>query len=395
VKLPSNEITALAVATALVAMAFAIARTLGGIMPFTFFLAAIMLTAWFRGARWGLFALLLSLVSVNALRGTPPFAYGVSVAYIPRFITFSFTGLLLIWMSAARRRAERALRAARDGLERRVQERTASLQAANDRLQTEIDERNRSERRLATAGARLVRAKRRSRERVLEARFGAVLEERTRLAREIHDTLLQGFTGVSFQLLAAMGRQNGRSEQEAALGRVLALAQKTLADARQAVWDMRPPALEGDDFAAALRSALSRTATDHGLAFDYIVRGPPRALDDHVETVLFRVAQEAVANVVKHAAAHTVRVVLAYEPRSVRLAVIDDGVGFPVDPDLRTYAGHWGLLGMRERASQLRGKLAVRSAPGSGTKVLLRVPDHAVGRRREAAKPTHAEDTTS
>jgi signal transduction histidine kinase len=375
VKRPPNEIiVSIAVATALVATAFAIAWTLGDIMPFTFFLAAVMLTAWFRGAPAGVFALALSLVLVNELRGTPPFAYGVSVAYIPRFLTFTSTGALLIWMSAARRRAERALRAARDELERRVQERTASLQAANERLQTEIDERNRSERLLATAGARLVRAKRRARERVLEARFGAVLEERTRLAREIHDTLLQGFTGVSFQLLAAMGRQNGRSEQDAALGEVLSLAQKTLADARQAVWDMRPPALDGDDFAAALQSALSRTATDHGLALDYVVRGAPRALDEHVETVLFRVAQEAVANVVKHASAHTVRVVLIYEPRSVRLAVIDDGVGFPVDPDLRTYAGHWGLLGMRERASQLRGKLAVRSAPGSGTRVLLRVP---------------------
>jgi signal transduction histidine kinase len=90
--------------------------------------------------------------------------------------------------------------------------------------------------------------------------------------------------------------------------------------------------------------------------------------------VLYRVAQEAITNVVKHSAAHTARVTLSYEDRSVRLIVADDGSGFSVDPDRRTYAGHWGLLGMRERASQLRGRLVVRSAPGAGTKVVLRVP---------------------
>lgn len=378
-----SRIEGYATAVAFVAAAFVVAWMLGDIMPFTFFLAAIMLTAWYCGAPPGVFALVLSLATINALRGHPPYAFGVSIEYIPRFITFIGSGVLLIWMSAARRRAERALRAARDELDQRVRERTESLEQAYQRLQAEIGERKRGEQRLAIA-------KRRARERVLEARFTAQLEERTRLAREIHDTLLQGFTGVSLQLLAAMGRRDDPVEYEASLDRVVTLAQKTLADARQAVWDMRPPALEGSDFAAALRSALERTVVNHGLGFDYSVRGLPHALDPHVETVLFRVAQEAITNVVKHAGAHTVRVALSYDPRSVRLVVVDDGSGFDVDPDLRTYAGHWGLLGMRERASQLRGKLAVRSAPGEGTKIVLRVPDRGaeLGEREAVAHPS-------
>jgi signal transduction histidine kinase len=115
------------------------------------------------------------------------------------------------------------------------------------------------------------------------------------------------------------------------------------------------------------------------LALDYLVHGVPRTLRPELETVLFRVAQEAITNVVKHATASTAHVTLSYEDRSVRLTVADDGCGFSVDPDRRTYAGHWGLLGMRERASQVHGKLVVRSAPGTGTKVVLRVPTRDIG----------------
>jgi signal transduction histidine kinase len=84
--------------------------------------------------------------------------------------------------------------------------------------------------------------------------------------------------------------------------------------------------------------------------------------------------QEAIANVEKHAAARTVRLTLGYETRRVRLSIVDDGRGFVVDPDLQSYGGHWGLLGMRERASQLRGTLSIHSAPGAGTEIVLLIP---------------------
>ncbi len=97
-------------------------------------------------------------------------------------------------------------------------------------------------------------------------------------------------------------------------------------------------------------------------------------MDPDVEAVVIRVAQEAITNVVKHAAARTVRVRLSFEPRRIRLSVTDDGRGFAVASDFQAYGGHWGLLGMRERASQVRGKLSLRSTPGLGTEVVLLVP---------------------
>jgi signal transduction histidine kinase len=386
--LPSLVIS-LGMATAFVAAALSITMAIGRLLPFTFFLAAVILAAWFRGAMVGLYATALSILALDYFVEVPAHSFAITPAFLPRVVTFTLSALTLLYLVAARHRAEDALRAARDELEARVRERTATLARTNDQLRAEIDERRRGDERLAAAAVRLARAKRRARERVLGARFAAQLEERTRLAREIHDTLLQGFTGVSLQLLAAMGRRSDPAQFTAALSDVLVLAQKTLADARRAVWDMRPPALEEGDFASALETALARSTAGSALALDYTVRGAPRALPPELETVIFRVAQEAIVNVVKHAGAHTARVTLSYEDRSVRLIVSDDGTGFIVDPERRTYAGHWGLLGMRERASQLRGKLVVRSAPGAGTRIMLRVPSHPDGRSASdaAARP--------
>jgi signal transduction histidine kinase len=166
----------------------------------------------------------------------------------------------------------------------------------------------------------------------------------------------------------------GPPETVAALRDLVGLAQRTLKDARQAVWDMRAPALAGGDFSATLRAAAEDGLRGAGITLDYTVEGVPRPLDPEVEAVVFRVEQEAIANVVKHSAAHTVRLELSYGVRSMRLSVNDDGRGFAVDPDFRAYGGHWGLLGMRERAGQIRAKLSVRSAPGHGSEIVIRVP---------------------
>lgn len=162
-----------------------------------------------------------------------------------------------------------------------------------------------------TERKRAERAVRRARERLLQARFTAMFEERTRIAREIHDTLLQGFTGIALQLVATAHRVSRPPETVAALNDLIALAQKTLKDARQAVWDMREPALAGGDLPATLRTAAEDSLRGAGIALDYIVEGVPRPLDPEVEAVVFRVGQEAIANVVKHSAAHTVRLGLS------------------------------------------------------------------------------------
>jgi signal transduction histidine kinase len=131
----------------------------------------------------------------------------------------------------------------------------------------------------------------------------------------------------------------------------------------------------GDDLPARLRTGAENLLRGTELTLEFgAPQGVPRAIDSEVEGVLLRVMQEAIANVVKHAAARTVRLTLACETRRVRLSIVDDGRGFVVDPDLQSYGGHWGLLGMRERASQLRGTLSIHSAPGAGTQIVLLVP---------------------
>lgn len=214
----------------------------------------------------------------------------------------------------------------------------------------------------------------RARQRVLEARFAAVLAERTRLARELHDTLLQGFTGVALSLRAATRRLDGSGTSTQPLDDVLALAQETLTDARHAVWDLRTPADANGSFPAQLEHAARLTVAASDLPVEWSVRGRPRPLGPEVEGALRRVCQEALANVVKHAAAQQAWVTLAYERRAVRLTVRDDGRGFAVDPSHRSYAGHWGLVGMRERSEQIKGTLRVVSAVGAGTEVSLTVP---------------------
>lgn len=209
-------------------------------------------------------------------------------------------------------------------------------------------------------------------EQAAEARFAAMLDERTRIALELHDTLLQGFTGVGLKLVAVANRMKG-SPSTAALREVIAEAQGTLEHARRAIWDMRPPS-PGGGFVATLRAAVEEGLRGIDLRHDFAVDGAVRPADPDVETAVFRVTLEAIANVVKHAAARTVRVVLAYEPTRIRLAVTDDGRGFVVDPALRAYDGHLGLLGMHERASRAHGTLTVRSSPGHGTEVVLLVP---------------------
>jgi signal transduction histidine kinase len=152
---------------------------------------------------------------------------------------------------------------------------------------------------------------------------------------------------------------------------IVELADSTIRDARRAVWDIRAPSLTQKGLPVALEEALRRIATD--IEITVTIEGVPRPLSPPVEDAIFRIGQEAVINAARHSSATTVSAVLAYRPRSVRLTVVDDGRGFRVDPMGRTHGGRWGLLGMRERADRIGASLVIRSEPGSGTVIELRV----------------------
>ena len=193
------------------------------------------------------------------------------------------------------------------------------------------------------------------------------MAERQRLAADIHDTLAQGFTSILMLIQAAQADLEGPHPQA---GRHLDLAAMTarenLAEARALVAELPPAQLEG----GTLPDALRRLTQSPGVAAKFDLTGPPRPLPVATEVVLLRVCQEALANVRKHADAHTATVELRYDPDAVRLEVSDDGAGF--DPDHVT--GGYGLRGMRTRVTEAGGLLTVHSEPGMGTRVSAAVP---------------------
>lgn len=204
-----------------------------------------------------------------------------------------------------------------------------------------------------------------------EERRVARAEERTRLAREIHDTLAQGLTAIALHIEGAMQTlPEGSARARQRLERALEVTRASLEEARQAVMDLRLAPLASQPLPEALAALGRRFTSDSGVPvrLDVALQGP---LGPRVEAELFRIVQEALANVQRHAAARHVRVALRAAAGGVTLSVADDGRGFV---PAAVAEGHHGLLGMRERARRLGGRLAVRSASGRGTRLTVRVP---------------------
>ena len=209
--------------------------------------------------------------------------------------------------------------------------------------------------------------------RQVERRFAVVLTERNRIAREIHDTLAQGFVGVSLHLESVaetIGSERGEAHKH--LDRARALARSSLTEARRSIRNLRAGSLVGGNLATALALALKETTEGARIESDLEVHGTPKPLPAWIENDILRIGQEALTNVVKHAAANRVAVRLAYEPRRVCLGVQDDGRGF--DSRARCADRCFGLLGMRERAHSVGGTLTLESRSGEGTTIELSVP---------------------
>jgi signal transduction histidine kinase len=209
----------------------------------------------------------------------------------------------------------------------------------------------------------------------IKAQFAAVLVERSRLARDIHDTLAQGFVGISLQI-EAVGKMMDKSPTAAKQHLELAqsLITHSLSEARRSVWDLRAQALESADLATALSDEAKRLTAGTSVRAEFHVTGAPRPLPATVESNLLRIGQEAMTNVMKHAKAERILIELAFEPKQVGLRVKDDGCGFESQGGTASADGHFGLIGMRERATRLRGKLAVESRPGAGTEIRVTAP---------------------
>jgi len=206
--------------------------------------------------------------------------------------------------------------------------------------------------------------------RISEAqRKAAVLEERNRMARDIHDTLAQGFTGVIFQLEAAKNASvNGApSEADEHMQRASELARQSPGEARRSVKALRPEALEQGELCAALRGLIQQTTTGTSLRGEFTTQGQPRKLSPIGEDTLLRILQECLTNALKHSGAKVFRATLSFDAKAVSLKLEDDGIGF--DP-LRRHDG-FGLLGIRERVNQTEGELVIATEPGNGTRICV------------------------
>ena len=202
-------------------------------------------------------------------------------------------------------------------------------------------------------------------------RAAGVLGERQRLAREIHDTLAQGFTSI-VMLLEAAEAEIG-SDQVAArrhLDQARRTARESLGEARGVVWALQPEALDGTSLPQALGRLAERLREETGVMASSRVTGTPYGLTPHAETALLRAAQEALANVRKHAQAHEVVLTLSYVADRVILDIRDDGRGF----DPAAGVDGFGLRGMRARMEEIGGSLTVESTPGEGTTLVVAVP---------------------
>ena len=195
------------------------------------------------------------------------------------------------------------------------------------------------------------------------------------MAREIHDTLLQGVTGIAIQLRAVLPDvQTAPDAATTVLESIVELAERTSRDARQAVWDMRTTKHTRRDLAESLEVTGRRLTAGSKIRVRVSASGSARALRPDRHAAVVRIVQEAIANVVRHARARNLRLELGFEANHLCVHVIDDGIGFSVAKDFRSYERHWGLVGMEERARNLGGALVVDSTLDVGTTVSLRLP---------------------
>jgi two-component system NarL family sensor kinase len=207
-----------------------------------------------------------------------------------------------------------------------------------------------------------------------QSRELGVIQERNRLAREIHDTLAQGLTGIALQLdtVDAMLEVGAEPEQiRRAVQKSLSLTQASLEEARRSVLDLRAAPLAGRNLAEAIEALVREQADKVDFEVEFEATGANRPLPTRLEVGLYRIVQEGLTNIARHAVARQVKIQLAILPAQVSLTVEDDGRGF--DPS-RVPAGHFGLIGLNERVKLLGGQLHLESSPGQGVRVVVVIP---------------------
>ncbi len=268
-------------------------------------------------------------------------------------------------------------------LEDHVQERTRELEASRDHLRAVAEEN--------AALYEELKQKEAVRSELLKKVITAQEEERRRIARELHDETSQALTAVVVGLeTATLGPPLDKTQLEEKLLGLRQLATQTLEEVHNLIYDLRPSVLDDLGLVAGLHWYAENRLHPMGVRLHLEVGGEERRLPPELETTLFRIGQEAVSNIVRHAQASNVFLIVDFEENAVTVEVEDDGKGFDVDvvADPVTGPAGWGLLGMRERTTLVGGTLDISSERGGGTRVCVRVP-------LERGKDTDEEDPGS
>ena len=210
----------------------------------------------------------------------------------------------------------------------------------------------------------------------LTLRFEERLAERTRIAQDLHDTLLQGLVSASMQLHVANDRLADDSPAKPLVGRVMQLMGQVIAEGRDAVRGLRSTSGNADDLETAFSQVSQEFAGQQSKECRVIVEGTPRQLHPIIRDEAYRIGREALANAFRHSRANQIEIELEYSAKHLRILVRDDGTG--IDPEVLHSGrdGHWGLTGMRERAENIGARFKVWSRNNTGTEVELLIPGH-------------------
>lgn len=306
---------------------------------------------------------------LHALQILPADANGVEILHRPSWFTATrlLAGLVILFVVLVvavswsvtvvkknamlresihdREKAQLELQEAHDQLEERVKERTAQLKF-------QITARKES-----------------------ELQFKATLRERTRLAQELHDTVEQTLTGIALQLDTTSKLFQAKPEgANHHLELARNLVSQSQVDVRRSVWDLRSRALEEFDLPGALSTSGKMLVDGTNIDLEVSAKGRVRPLSETVEENLLRIAQESLTNVIKHSGATIVKIELDYGPQNITLQISDNGQGFEQDKTVGPAEGHFGLLGISERAKRLGAELSVKTEPGKGTTIRVQVP---------------------
>ncbi|HSY43777.1 MAG TPA: histidine kinase, partial [Candidatus Acidoferrum sp.] len=237
------------------------------------------------------------------------------------------------------------------------------LQKAHDTLESRVKERTEQLKFQVTA------------RKEAEVQFKATLTERTRLARELHDTIEQTMTGITLQLntINKLFELDPKTATHH-LGLIRSMVRRSRVDLRRTIWDLRSREQEQFDLCKALSIGANRITEDAGIRIEIETRGNVRPLPEVVEDTLLRISQEAITNTVKHSGARHIKIELDFSDQNIVLKIKDNGNGFTPENCAGPNEGHFGILGMAERAKRVDGQISITSQPGQGTVVRVELP---------------------